>query len=301
MEWIVFALIGPLFWTISNFIDKYAIEKITKGIADYAFFGSIGPILVITILPIFFTINSPSPILLLTTMVGGFVLNYTYMLYGVTLSHADASRVIPILQLRSLVVLLFGILLFGEFLTVTQFFGFLVTMSGVLLLSLDLTKIKAPKLNKWTLLALVATCSFAFILLLNDFSVENLDVPSVIFYFDIGFLTASASYLLFPKWRAQILEGLRTATWKKVGLFAVNDAADEIGQFCSKMALSTAPAAALVAVVSGVHSFYVLIVGIVLTIWFPSVTKEDISKKALVQKFLGALIVFIGVALIQIL
>jgi uncharacterized membrane protein len=298
MEWVIFALIGPAFWTISNFIDKYAIEKITKGIADYAFWGSIGPICIITFLPLFFDIHTPVTAVLLTTLVGGFLLNYTYMTYGITLSHADTSRVIPIFQIKSVLILLVGFLFLGEILSTKQFLGFAVAMIGVLLLSLDLKNIRVPKFNKWTLLALISTCAFATITLMNDFSVENLDVPSFIFYFDIGFLSASISYLFFPKWRNQIIEGLKTATWKKVGLFVINDAADEMGQFCSKMALVTAPAAALVSVVNGIHSFYVLLGGIILTIWFPLVTKEDISIKMLAQKFLGAGIIFFGIAIL---
>lgn len=300
MEWLLFALVGPLFWAISNFIDKYAIEKVTKGIADYAFFGGIGAILVITFVPLFFDITVPSLRVLAITALGGFLLNYTYMLYGFTLDRADTSRVIPIFQLRSPIVLIFGMLILGEYLTMQQTVAFGVMLTGAILLALDFELIHRPKFNLWSLFAFFATVSFAAVLLINNYSVDNLDIPSVLVYFDAGFLAASASFLLVPRWRRQIAEGLRTATWKKVALFTVNDLADEAGQLSSKLALATAPAAALVAVAQGIQSFYIIVGGLVLTLWFPHIIKEEIHSRALAQKFVGAAVIFAGVVLLNV-
>lgn len=299
MEWIFFAMIGPMFWTVSNFIDKYAIEKVVKGIADYAFFGSIGPIVVITILLLFFDITVPSLFLILLTMSSGFLLNYAYMLYGITLSKTDVSRVIPIYQLRPILVLTIGAFALGQFLNGAQLLGFFVALSGVLLVSLNFSHVQKVRLSVWSLFALLGTFAFSIIILINDFAVKSFDIPSVIFYADSGFLLASASYLLHPTWRRQIIEGLRFATWRKFLLFTINDAADELAQLFSKIALAGAPAAALVVIAQGIHSFYALIGGLMLTVWFPNKIKEDISKRTLTQKFIGALLIFIGVSITQ--
>ena len=297
MEWFIFALVGPLFWAVSNILDKYSIEKIVVGIADYAFFGSIGPILILTLIPFFFEIEAVPLFVMGVTGFGGFLLNYTYMTYGITLAHTDTSRVIPIFQLRTLVVLFAGWLFFEEVLDLWQLVGFCVALLGVLLLSIDFAYIKRPRLNTWGLVALCATFAFSIIILVNDFSVERMSVPSTLFYFDIGFLAASMSFLLVPSWRIQIFTGLRTATPKKFLLFFINDVADETAQACSKLALATAPAAALVTVTQGVQSFYVLLAGLILTTWFPNVTRENIEPRILIQKFLGAAIIFCGVSI----
>ena len=40
-NWIILAFLGPLFWTISDFIDKFVLEKHTVGIWDFLFFFSL--------------------------------------------------------------------------------------------------------------------------------------------------------------------------------------------------------------------------------------------------------------------
>lgn len=299
MTWIIFALVGPFFWTISNFIDKYAVEKMTKGVADYAFWGSIGAITLVTGLPFFFDINTPNLYVVSLILFAGFLLNYTYMFYGLILVNTDVSRVIPIYQLRSILVLTIGAILFKEFLSSSQLLGFFISFAGVLILSLEFENVKRPKLNQWTLYALMGTFSFAFVFLLNDFAVERLDIPSVIFYFDLGFLLASLSFWIKPSWRTEIIDGLRDASWKKFFLFTVNDIADETAQLFSKLALSMAPAAALVSVIQGIHSFYALLVGFVITIFLPHVVEEKIDKKSMTQKLIGAGVIFCGIVVIN--
>ena len=299
MEWIFFALIGPLFWTISNFLDKYSIEKLTKGIADYAFFGTLGPLLILMGTPLLFEIHTSTWEVMLITGFAGFILNYSYLTYGITLAQTDTSRVVPIFQLRAPFVLIAGTLFLGEFLNGHQLLAFGIIFLGALLLSLDFASLQRPRLTTWSLYALLATVGFACVLLINNYSVANLDVPSVLVYFDTGFLFAAFTYLFYPPWRKQIIEGIKTATWKKVGLFALNDIADETAQLCSKLALVTAPATALVAVTQGIQSLYALIGGVVLTLWFPHIISEQISRRSLLQKFAGAAVVFIGLAILS--
>ena len=40
-NWIILAFLGPLFWTVSDFIDKFVLEKHTVGIWDFLFFFSL--------------------------------------------------------------------------------------------------------------------------------------------------------------------------------------------------------------------------------------------------------------------
>ena len=299
MEWVIFALIGPLFWTVSNFLDKYAVEKVTTGVADYAFWGGIGAIFVVTLIPVFFDINIPETWLLILIMSAGFLLSYVFMLYGHIVSHTDVSRVVPIFQLRTIMVFVAGALFFGEVMNAGQTLGLFVAIAGTLVLSLDFAQMKKPKLNRWTLYAVVGTAGFAIIILINDLAVENLDIPSIMFIFDIGYLLAAASYLLRKSWRKEIFEGIRTATWRKAGLFAINDISDELGQLFSKLAFVGAPAAALVPAVQGIQAFYAVIAGLAITVWFPHITKEDISKRMLLQKCAGAAIIIVGIMLVQ--
>jgi uncharacterized membrane protein len=305
MTWVAFALIGPLFWTLSVFVDKFLLDKMNrgvmvKGVADYAFFGSISPVLILIGLPLFFDVQMASPMVMGVTALGGFLLHYSFLMYGIVLSKADSSQVVPIFQLRSPIVLLVGAMFFGEFLTHSQLIAFGVIFAGALLLSLDFAILHKPKFNSWTFLAVLATTIFAIVLLINKYGVTSLDIPSVTFFFNAGFLLASFSFFVVPSWRREIIEGLRASTWKKFFLFALIDISDELGQLFSKFALIAAPATALVAAVQGVQSLYILIGGVVLTIWFPHIIQEQIHLRALIQKGIGAIVVFLGIVLLNI-
>gem|GEM_PF-3320693 len=50
----------------------------------------------------------------------------------------------------------------------------------------------------------------------------------------------------------------------------------------------------------GVQPFYLLVIGIFLTAFFPSIIREDISKEAIKQKLIGIVTIFIGVVLVMV-
>ncbi len=68
--------------------------------------------------------------------------------------------------------------------------------------------------------------------------------------------------------------------------------------FTMKKAISIAPSVGLVTVVTQVQSFYGIILGLVFTLLFPKIFNEDISKKGLARKMIGAVLMFAGIWLI---
>ena len=81
MNWILLALLAPLFWASSNFVDKYILSKYAKGIFDFLFFSTITSWIFFVGLMVFiglpdFTVYSWIPILT------GMTLIYSYGFYG---------------------------------------------------------------------------------------------------------------------------------------------------------------------------------------------------------------------------
>ena len=95
--------------------------------------------------------------------------------------------------------------------------------------------------------------------------------------------------------RRQVIEGLKTATTSKYVWFSGNNLLDFLGQMSIKKALAIAPSAGLVTVVMQVQSFYAIVIGILLTLFYRILFERDISANTLVKKFIGALIMFSGV------
>jgi hypothetical protein len=55
----------------------------------------------------------------------------------------------------------------------------------------------------------------------------------------------------------------------------------------------------LIWIVNGIQPFFVFLFGIILTVLFPRISKEDISKRTLVQRGLAIVAITIGVYLVN--
>jgi hypothetical protein len=80
--------------------------------------------------------------------------------------------------------------------------------------------------------------------------------------------------------------------------FTLNNVIDFFGQMSAKKAIDLAPSVALVTVVGQTQSFFAVLIGGLLTFLAPHVFHEDVSRKTIVKKILGAAVMFCGVALL---
>ncbi|MEO1645064.1 MAG: hypothetical protein AAFR67_07740, partial [Chloroflexota bacterium] len=63
-------------------------------------------------------------------------------------------------------------------------------------------------------------------------------------------------------------------------------------------ALTLGPVA-IVSVIGSLNVFFAVILGWVLTLWRPSVFKEDIRRQTLTRKFIWAAVAFVGILLVR--
>jgi len=302
MTWIILALAAPFFWSLSNLFDKYALGKLSKNISDFIFFGSIGSaLLAVILLVVQGGVEIIPTNLIVMAMAGGLLLNYSFVFYAKALAKEEASRVVPLFQTIPIFVLVIGYLFFNEGITAVQLVGFFVVFIGGVLLVTDKSSFKKLRAGTGFWLMLISSAISGVSLLFTDHVLESTRFITVYTYDLIGFSIAGVSLMAYGPWRKEIVEGVRKATITKFFLFLGNDAIDMAGQICSKFALVLAPSAALVAVTFGIQPFYVLVMGIVLTLFFPKIIREDISKGAIRGKLLGIVIIFVGVVLISVL
>ncbi len=300
MSWIIFSLVGPFFWALSNIFDKYALEKLTRGIADFIFFGTIGNALCFVLLcSVFGFPPLPIPFILLA-MLGGLLLNYSYIFYAKALETGEVSRVVPLFQSIPIFVLILGTLFFGESIGGSQLAGFVVILLGGLVLTTKMETLRHFRADRNFWLMLTSSLLIALSFLASDTVLEHTDFWTLVTYDFLGFTLAGASLLLYRPWRKEIVASVRVASPRKYGLFLLNDVLDLTGHVFYKLALVAAPSAALVSVLHGIMPFYVLILTIGLTIFLPSIIKEEVGWKIVLQKVLGATLIFGGLVLVNV-
>jgi drug/metabolite transporter (DMT)-like permease len=92
-------------------------------------------------------------------------------------------------------------------------------------------------------------------------------------------------------------EVLKVNFKKFIPFLLVNDTIDILGRLCYLYAM-TLTLVALVEVLTSIQSLVVLFYGIILTLFFPKITKEDIRWKTIKNKIIVALIMFLGMWLV---
>lgn len=296
MTWIFYALIAPIFWSFSNFIDKYSLEKNVTNIFDFLFFSSIFGWLFLPILVLVFGFPEFNTFSLLPISMG-VLLVYSYGFYGKALEVGETSRVVILFKLIPVLTLAFGFLFLGQTLTFMQFLAFLLVLSGALFVSID-KDIGGFKLYKGTYWLLCAIGLWSVMFLISDWTLTKISFGEFMVFDTLGTALAGPLLLLIPNVRRQVQEGWRNSTKAKFGWFFANNVTDLFGQMAMKKALSLAPAAGLVTVATQVQSIYVIALGVLLTIIFPQHIQEDISFKAVTGKLLGALVMFVGIYLL---
>lgn len=291
MNWVLLSLLAPLFWASSNFVDKYILGKHTRGIFDFLFFSTITSWFLFLILLAFvgipeITVHSWIPILT------GIILIYSYGFYGKALEQGDTSALVILFKLIPVFTVILAFVFLGQTLSANELLGFVIVLAGATIVSFE--KSRGIFIKGFGMI-LIAILMWSVMTLFIDFGLTKMSFWDYFLLDNLGSALAGLTLFIIPSMRKQVVSGLQTATTGKYVWFSGNNLLDFFGQMSIKKALAIAPSAGLVTVVMQVQSFYAIVIGVLLTLFLPSIIKEDISPNNLIKKFIGALIMFSGV------
>lgn len=297
MNWFFVALTAPLLWAISNHLDKYIISKYFKagGIGSVVIFGCIFGFLS---LPIIFLFNpnvlSISQINALILISLGIVSTLGLITYYVALNEDEPSNVVPLYQLIPITTYIISFIVLGETLNLRQILSGLLIVLGALLLSLDLTN-KLPRMKFKVLLLMIFSCivasveiaTFKYVALQESFWVS-------VFWGYVG--SAITGLILFTSIRKYRVEIIRIIKNNRISILAINTFNEIINLVAylifmfAALSLNTT----LVTLTNGFQPFFVFIIGVFLTLFFPKFGQESLLRKHLIQKIISIVIIFIG-------
>ncbi len=107
-----------------------------------------------------------------------------------------------------------------------------------------------------------------------------------------------AAILAVPHYRRQFLALFAAHPGPVIGVNAANELINLGGGLGVRYASLLAPVA-LVSAISSSATFFVFVFGILLTLFFPRLGHEDLSRASLLRKGGGGLLIMAGVALIE--
>lgn len=301
MIWVFLVLLASAIWAATNFIDKYLIEKyFTKKVGVLILFSSLISVLIIPI----FLILDPSiiiidPIVSIIIILNSFLLILYLFPYLEALRQEDVSTVAPLFQLIPVISIFLGTIFFKEILSPIQIFASFLIIFSSIAISLNLEKKIIFGLKTFFLMFLSSFMVALNSLVFKLFSIE-LGFFQIAFWQYVGFFIFSIFLLVFvKKYRVDFIYTIKKSGKKIISLNAVNEVINIFAQIIFYSTFTLAPIG-LIWVLNGFQPFFILIFGVFLTVLFPKLIKEDISKKVLYKKAIFIVLLFFGGALLVI-
>ncbi len=265
MNWLIFALISPALYGVTNFIEKFLVDKKVKDPIIVPIFAGI---------PAFFTalfilfING-FPIVhfpqLLAIVVSGVFLELYLVPYFMALSIEDASRVVPLFQFIPIFVLLFSFIFLGETLNANQLVGFLFIFTGAFILGVKRVEGKLFRLRKSVYLMLLSSFLFSITPILFKFVAIKESFLITIAYQFLGIALGALLLLTVPKYKERVFHDARQVGLDVWGLLTLNEIFALFAQSSLGFAYLLAPVA-LVSVIGSTQPLFVLTYGVILSV-----------------------------------
>jgi len=180
-------------------------------------------------------------------------------------------------------------------LTNNQVLGGLLVVAGAIGISLDLSDGKKVKFKKevfW--LMFLSSIIFALNFLFFKYFAIQSSFWYVSFWEYVGFAIFAALLMLFVKpYREQFVTVMKTNKVFVISLNGLNEILNIIAKISFNWASLLTPIT-VTWIVNGFQPFFVFAYGVILTLLFPNIVNENITKKSLVHKILAIAVMFIG-------
>lgn len=301
MSWLFLGLVAPLLWAIANHTDKYLLTRYSKdgGIGALVILSALVSVVTLPVLglvaPAAFGIGGTAAAALLGA---GILQTLATLAYLYAMEKEEASVVAPLFQTIPLFGFVLGYFVLGEMLTGNQMIAAGIVLAGSSLLSLDIRGRSIRIRGRAVACMLVSALLFALagVIFKKVAVAESFWIAT--FWNYAGVVIAGAMLFLVVKpYRKQFLHLLHSSTAEVLGLTSGAEVLTIAGSLAASYATLLAPIA-LVWVVTSSQPVFVLLIGIALTLRWPSVGQESLHRKDMVQKLAGVALIVLGSVLL---
>jgi len=299
MSWLVYALLAPLVFTIVNFIDKLILEKHVRN--PFSMPPYIAVMASISGCVLFVATGFPIPPLrdVAIVMFTGVLVSVGALLYYQALSMEETSKIIVLIQIQPVMVLVLSFLLLHETISFLQFIGFVLILGAAITLSAK-RGIGGLQFSSVFWMLLIVNFIWSLSVVLFKFVAGGEHFEQFLAYESWGFALGGLLIFLFVRSvRDAFRDSLRTVPRQALGIIAVNETIFLGAKLLTLAAVALGPTA-LVSVLGGTQVFFGIVAGWILTVLAPSIYKEQIARNDLIRKGAVALVLFVGIACINI-
>jgi len=298
------ALSATLFASV-NHIDKYLISKTVKN-ANYRALILISTIIaggLMTIIYLFvcgfnLAFDFPSIAIL---FINSIISTIATVFYFKSLGRDDATIIAILFQLTPVFTLLLQpLFLSDQTMTPMQLLGGgVITLAAIFMTyEPDHKKFSKSKLITLAMMS-ISSAGFALWFILERYVNQTHDFNLTTFWSNLTLLLVGVLLFFIKSYRRSLLKLFKTNGPKVISLNFINELLNSFAGVVSAFA-GTMVSVALVSFMSqGIQPFAVLIMGILITKFFPKIEKENISRKTIIRRIIMSILCLIGLALIQ--
>ncbi len=303
-SWILFAILAPALWAGVNHVDKFLIDKYAKerGIGALAIFSSVIGLPVVILIAIFNrSIFSIPELDILILILVGTINTLGILPYFYALEDGEASTVAPQLLMVPAFTGLFGWILLNETLSSSQVVGIILVVISAMLISAEILDASFFRI-KWKIFLLMLFSSILISLgsVLFKFTTDKADFWTGIFWLHIGYLLIGCILYNFVRsYRKSFLNMISKNTSRIIVFNGTNETLTLIGNLIFTYTTLLVPVAIVQSVAEGIQPIFIFVYGIILTKFIPSATKEDLSRRSIIQKLVSIFLMIFGVLLLN--
>lgn len=312
MKSLILALLAPLLFALGNIIDNYLVshyadendEEESDGVGGLIIVSSFFSLIILVCILLFkfneiLSINFVSSSVLILS---GILSMCAVIFYLYALEKEEVTNVVVWWQLVPVVVYILGLILLKERLLPVAILGGLIIILGVIVVNFSKSsKFDLKNIFNTDILVLMlpAVACFAFTDVLFKFvTIQESSFWVSTFFESIGmFIVGLFFFCTSYSKRESFFALIRTSGAKILSLNFTNEALYSLANLCIRFASLALPVV-IVSLLNGLNLVFVFLIGVICTMFFPWITKEDISKDVLMKKTLGILLVVIGLLLL---
>jgi drug/metabolite transporter (DMT)-like permease len=304
MNWLVLAIFAYLILALVNLADKFLLDKIVPSAKTYTFLVSILGLMVLVAAP--WALHWPGFYWLVINLIVGAIFPFALLLLYRALKLGDTSKIIPLIGgAIPIFTIALSILFLGDIFSLRQWLAIVLLICGTVLMALmpaghslwshmalwfGFTKAKN---RKAIMTAIGAGLLFALFFVGTKYTYQTQEFLSAFIWVRIGTFLAGLSLLLPIEQRKEIIHGLKKIHGGKGFLLFANQAIAAIGFLLQNYAIFLG-SVALVNALQGVQYAFLLVLGALISVFYPGLLKENISAKVIIQKFSAVILISIG-------
>ena len=304
MSWIIIAVLAYFILAIVSLADKFLLTKVLDNPKAYTFLVGLLGLLVFILAPWF--LYWPGINLFLGNILAGSLFPLALILLYKALKLGEVSRIITLIGASvPIFTIILSIIFLQESFNYIQWVSIFFLLLGTIIISylpegktlwdsfIYILGFDKRKRFLSIIIALFSAFIFAIFFISTKYLYNNQEFLSAFIWIRLGTFLSVLLLLVKEDNRKKIFKSLRNLKGWKRGVFLSNRGLAGIGFLLQNYAISLG-SVALVNALQGVQYVFILIFGSIISIIYPKIIKEKISKSIIIQKGIAIILISIG-------